>query len=164
MNYTEAHVHHLAKKAHAYKSRLEEHLGSQASVVERGLNLLVIGAGAWLGGMVEGKTGGGTVAHVPINLLAGLVFNGAGFFGEKVFGAYAPHLNQFGNGFNASWVAAKGFTFGQTWQQTGKLFGGQPVVALPAAHPAAVAAPKVSGAEMDSIIDRMSEVAAQHGR
>lgn len=162
MNYTEAHIHHLAKKAHNYKSKLEEVLGDRASVVERAVGLLEIGAGAWAGGMVEGRFAGDTFLHVPPNLLGGLLFNAAGFLGESVFGKeWAPHLNTFGNGMIASWTAALGFTFGQRWQQTGKLLGGAPVVALPATAPAAAPA-KVSGAEMDAIIDEMSKVAANH--
>lgn len=162
MNYTEAHVHHLAKKAHGFKSRLEEVLGKRASVVERAVSTLEIGAGAWAGGMVEGRTQGGTFLHMPINLLAGLALNAAGYLGEDVFGEqWAPHLNNFGDGFIASWVAAHGFTFGQRWQQTGKFFGGVSVpAALPAPKPAA---PPVSAGEMDAIINKMAQVAQQHG-
>jgi hypothetical protein len=164
VNYTEAHVHHLAKKAHGFKSKLESVLGKRASVVERVVSTLEITAGAWGGGLLEGRTAGGTFHGMPLNLIAGVVLNAAGYFGEGVFGeVWAPHLNNFGDGFVASWAAAHGFTFGQRWQQTGKFFGG---VATPAALPAAAAAPvapPVSQGEMDAIINRMAQVARQGG-
>ena len=116
----------------------------------------------------EGRTGGGTVLKVPINLGVGALLLAAGHLdlaGDK----YSEHLNNLGNGFIGSYVAATGFAFGKRWRETGKVFGG-------GGHPftqpyengwpqqAEGGAPSVRGDltddQMASIVQRMQQAAA----
>lgn len=122
-NITEEHLHHMARRHHATMKQLDG-LREKFSGMTRGfVGTLETGAGAWLGGAIEGRTGGGTVMHVPLNLGAGLLLLTAGHLnlaGEQ----HSEHLNNLGNGFVGSYVAATGYAFGKRMKETGKLFGG----------------------------------------
>jgi len=82
-------------------------------------------AGAWLGGAIEGRTGGGTVLRVPINLGVGALLLVAGHL-DLAGAQWSGHLNNLGNGLVGSYVAATGYAFGKRWRETGKLFGRRP--------------------------------------
>jgi hypothetical protein len=139
------HVHsmmsHLHKEKEHYKGKWHGLRNKLASHVEGAVTLAEVGAGAFLGGVVEGRTKQGTFLHVPINLGAGLALAGAGI--ADLAGDWSPHLINLGTGFIASYTAATGYQLGKKWLDTGKLFGGAigapaPAAALP---PPAAAVP-----------------------
>jgi len=139
MNITEEHLHHMARRHHATMKKLDAvretargHLTKFASTGETA-------AGAWLGGTLEGRTGGASLGPVPVNLGVGLVLVGAsiavphfkkGSETDKERASF--HLKHIGDGFIASWAAASGFAFGKRWKETGSIRGGG---GQPFAHP-----------------------------
>lgn len=102
-----------------------------AGITGRFVGTVETAAGAWLGGAIEGRTAGGTVLNVPINLGAGVLFLVAGHL-EMAGRDWSDHLNNLGNGFIGSYLAATGYAFGKRWKETGKLLGGG---GHPWAHP-----------------------------
>lgn len=119
---TEEHLHHMARRHHATMKKFDS-LREKYSGLARGLvGTLETGAGAWIGGAIEGRTGGGTVLKVPINLGVGALFLALGHL--DLVGGWSGHLNNLGNGFVGSYVAATGYAFGKRWKETGKLIGG----------------------------------------
>jgi hypothetical protein len=169
-NITEEHLHHMAKRHHATMKKLDGLREKFSGVTERFVGTLEVGAGAWLGGAVEGRTGGGTVLKVPINLGVGAVLLAAGHL-DLAGDQWSGHLNNLGNGFIGSYVAATGYAFGKRWRETGKMFGGG---GQPWAHPYDNGWPKgpaevppavhgdLSEAQMANIVQRM-QAAAAHG-
>src|SRR4029077_12944206 len=157
-NITEEHLHHMARRHHATMKKLDGLREKFSGITERFVGTIEVGAGAWLGGAVEGRTGGGTVLKVPINLGLGAVLLAAGHLdlgGTQESG----DLNNLGNGFIGSYVAATGYAFGKRWKETGKLFGGhswsQPYGEVgPAVHG------DLSEAQMAAIVQRMQAAAA----
>ena len=95
---------------------------------KRSYNVLETGAGAFAGGLLEGKLGGKGLGPLPYNLLAGVGFLVASNFvdgrtnlgGERV----SKHLENLGNGLIASYTSAWGYAFGKRWHDTGQAFGG----------------------------------------
>lgn len=71
------------------------------------------GGGAWLGGMIEGKTNNGTlpVVKAPINLAAGLATTVVAYVTSR-----AGVFSSIGAGSIGSWAATKGFDLGQRWR------------------------------------------------
>ncbi len=82
---------------------------------------LETGAGAWIGGVVEGRSGGWAVGPLPVNLLAGVALLFAGH--TNLAKDYSEHLTNVGNGLLASYTAALGYAFGKNWREGKKLFG-----------------------------------------
>jgi hypothetical protein len=156
-NITEEHLHHMAKRHHTTMRKLDALKEKFSGMTERAVRTVEVGAGAWLGGVVEGRTGGGTVVHVPINLGVGLALSAAGYL-DLAGNEYSKHLNNFGDGFIGSYVAATGFNFGKNWRDTGKLFASKGGGALPAA-----ASGEISDAAMQNIVSRMQAAAAAGG-
>ncbi len=163
-NITEEHLHHMARRHHQTMKKLDGLRGKFAGLTERFVGTIETGAGAWLGGTIEGRTGGGTVLKVPINLGVGVLLLAAGHL-DLAGPQWSGHLNNVGNGFLGSYIAATGYAFGKRWKETGKLFGG-------GGHPwtspydgGEVAPPAVHGdlseAQMAAIVQRMQ--AAAHG-
>jgi hypothetical protein len=125
-NITEEHLHHMARRHHATMKKLDgirEKFTTHAGWV---IDTVEVGAGAWLGGVAEGKSGGNTFLNVPYNLLAAAAFLTVGHLGIARFGGkdHSDHLNNFGNGLAASFAAASGYAFGKRWKDTGKMLGG----------------------------------------
>ena len=92
-------------------------------ITQRAVGSIETGAAAWAGGMIEGRTGGASVGPLPINLGVGALLLVAGHLdlaGDK----YSEHLNNIGNGFIGSYLAATGYAFGKRWRETGKVLGG----------------------------------------
>ena len=133
MNITAEHLQHMAARHHATMKKLDglrdkfsgwrERLGHFTKTAE-------VGAGAWLGGTLEGKTAGASIGPVPINLGIGLALLGASHF--DFAGKWGDDLQNAGNGFVGSWAAATGYAFGKRWKESGKAFGGG---GHPWAHP-----------------------------
>lgn len=153
-NITEEHLHHMAKRHHHISKKFDALRDKFAGMTERAVRTVEVGAGAFLGGVLEGRTDGGTVLHVPMNLGVGIALSAAGYLdlaGEE----YSKHLNNFGDGFIGSYVGSKGYAFGQNWRNTGKLFGGGQ-----GALPAAAASGELSDAQMAAVVERMRQASA----
>jgi len=122
-NITEEHLHHMARRHHATMKQLDGLKGRLAGMTGRFVGTVEVGVASWLGGALEGRTGAGTILKVPYNFGLGVLFLAAGHLdlaGEK----WSDHLNNLGNGFLGSYVAASGYSFGKRWKETGKMFGG----------------------------------------
>ena len=59
---------------------------------------------------------------LPINLGVGALLLVGGHL-DLAGGQWSSHLNQLGNGFVGSYLAATGYAFGKRWKESGKLFG-----------------------------------------
>ena len=141
MDFTK-HIKHLADQVVHHKRKHEDLKGKFEAITAGTIRLAEVGAGAWLGGVLEGKTSQGTFFHVPVNLGVGLILAGAGAL--DLAGDWSPHLSNLGDGFIASYAAATGYSFGKRWKETGKLFGSvQAPVPLPPPMP--VAPPVAAG-------------------
>ena len=128
---TEEHLHHMARRHHATMQKLDGIREKFSGYAQKSFGLLETGAGAWAGGLIEGRFGGAALGPLPINLLAGagfLIAGYAGLGGEK----YSEHFNNLGNGLVASYTSAIGYAFGKRWKETGKMLGGG---GHPWAHP-----------------------------
>jgi len=156
-NITEEHLHHMAKRHHTTMRKLDSLREKFSGMTERAVRTVEVGAGAWLGGVAEGRTAGGTVLNVPINLGVGLALTAAGFL-DLAGDEYSKHLNNFGDGFIGSYVAATGYNFGKRWRDSGKLFGDKGGGSLPAASSG-----ELSDAQMNNIVARMQQAAAAGG-
>ena len=127
------HLHNLKEKAIAARDKYK---GKVTAVAKKAITVAEVGAGAWAGGVIEGKTNGATIMHVPANLLAGALAVGASML--DLAGEHSADLGNFGAGLVASFAASHGHLFGQTWQAAGlsaALHGGAPALpAAPAVH------------------------------
>lgn len=159
------HVHqalaHTHQEKEKYKKKWEGIKESLGSKVEATVCLLEVGAGAYLGGLVEGRTDQGTFMHVPLNLAAGIALAGAGIAGAA--GEWSPHLTNLGSGFVASYAASAGFKFGKTWRGSGSLGAAlKGAAGVPAALPTPVAIPTPAVAGYPPEV--MANIAAQMGQ
>jgi hypothetical protein len=120
---TEEHLHHMARRHHATMQKLDGLREQITGYAQKSFGLLETGAGAWAGGLIEGRYGGAALGPLPYNLLAGVGFLIAGY--ANLGGdTYSKHLENIGNGFIASYTSALGYAFGKRWRETGKAFGG----------------------------------------
>lgn len=166
-NITEEHLHHMARRHHATMKQLDGLREKFAGFTQRFIGTIETGAGAWLGGTIEGRTGGGTVLKIPINLGVGAILLAAGHL-DLAGDQWSEHLNNLGNGFIGSYVAATGYAFGKRWKETGKMFGGgghpwsDPYDQTPGWQqaPAAPVQGDLSDAQMAAIVARMQQAAA----
>lgn len=129
------HVHAVKEKALAVAAKYKER---GAAFTRKAVGTVEIGVGAWAGGVLEGRTQGMTVLHVPAPMLAGLLLVGAGY-ADLAGKEWSPHLENFGNGFVASCAASLGHRFGENWFAGGlsnALHGGAKTAALGAGTPA----------------------------
>ncbi len=157
---TEEHLHHMAARHHATMKKFDGLRERVSGIKGRILGTAETAAGAWLGGSLEGRTGGATVINVPINLGVGALLLAAGI--GDLAGPWSEHLSNLGNGFIGSYVAATGYSFGKHWRETGKLLGGHslhPYEGGPAEAPPAVHG-DLSEAQMAAIVHRMQMAAA----
>ncbi len=163
-NITEEHLHHMARRHHATMKKLDGLRERLSGMTGRLVGTIEVGAGSWIGGAIEGRTGGGTVLKVPINLGVGMLFLAAGHLDLAGTG-WSDHLNNLGNGFLGSYVAATGYSFGKRWRDTGKMLGGHSWTSpYESSVPGeASAGPAVHGdlsdAQMASIVQRMQQAA-----
>ncbi len=155
-NITEDHLHHMAKRHHTTLKKLDQLKGKLSGMTERAVRTVEVGAGAWAGGLIEGRTAGQTVLHIPINLAAGVALSAAGYL-DLAGDEWSGHLNNFGDGFIGSYVAATGYAFGKRWRDTGSLLGAKKA---DAALPSATASGDLSEGQMAEIVARMQAAAA----
>jgi hypothetical protein len=161
-NITEEHLQHMAKRHHATMKVVDGFREKAQATAQRFFSTFETGAGAWLGGAVEGRTGGGTVMKVPMNLGIGGVLLAVAHF-DVAGKEWSSHINNLANGFIGSYVAATGYAFGKRWKETGKLWGGhswsQPYGEVPPAVHG-----DLSESQMAAIVQRMqAAAAAAHG-
>jgi hypothetical protein len=123
MHITADHLHHMARRHHATMQKLDGLRDKFAGITGRFVGTLETAAGAWLGGAIEGRTGGGAVGPLPINLGVGALLLVGGHL-DLAGGRWSDDLNNLGNGFIGSYLAATGYAFGKRWKETGKAFGG----------------------------------------
>ena len=163
-NITEEHLHHMARRHHATMKKLDGLRGKFAGFTQKTIGTIEAGAGAWLGGAIEGRTAGASIGPLPINLGVGAILLAAGHL-DLAGGQWSEHLNNLGNGFIGSYLAATGYAFGKRWKDTGKIFGGG---GHPFTHPydsgwSQAGAPVVHGdldrAHMAAIVQRMQGAA-----
>jgi hypothetical protein len=164
-NITEEHLHHMARRHHATMKKLDGMRDKFAGFASKSFSTLETAAGAWAGGVIEGRTGGAALGPIPVNLGVGALLLVAGHLdlaGDK----FSEHFNNIGNGFIGSYLAATGYAFGKRWKDTKQLFGGggHPF-ARPYEEPSWQAgAPAVHGdlsqAQMADIVQRMQQAAA----
>ena len=167
-NITEEHLHHMARRHHATMKTLDGLREKFGGITQRAVSTIEMGAAAWAGGAIEGRTGGASVGPLPINLGVGVLLLAAGHLdlaGEK----HSEHLNNIGNGFIGSYLAATGYAFGKRWKETGKILGGggnpwtQPYENGWPKDQSAAPGPAVNGdlteAQMAAIVERMQAAA-----
>lgn len=147
-----ASIKHLADQVAHHKRKHQDLLGKVEGATATAVRTLELGAGAFLGGALEGKTQQGKFLHVPINLLGGVAAIGAGML--DLAGDWSPHLATLGEGMVASYASSVGYAFGQRWQAGGlrAAFGGGAPVPLP---PPPVAIPAPPPAHMAGIVGGM---------
>ena len=120
---TEEHLHHMARRHHATMQKLDGLRERFAGITQRSIGTIETGVAAWLGGAIEGKTAGAALGPVPLNLGAGALMLVAAHL-DLAGNQWSEHLNNIGNGFIGSYLAATGYAFGKRWRETGKLIGG----------------------------------------
>lgn len=135
-NITYEHLHHAVKKGEGFKKRLEAYREKLEGATTKIVRTLEVGAGAAVAGLIQGKFDHPHFLHMPVDLVAGLGLNIAGYLDAA--GDYSEHLCNFGDGFVAAYTSGLGYQMGDTWKKTGKLFGAKAPAALPAAPSAAV--------------------------
>jgi len=123
MHITEEHLQHMARRHHATMQKLDGLRSKFAGFTGRFVGTIETAAGAWIGGAIEGRTAGGTIGPLPINLGIGALALVAGHL-DLAGGKWSDDLNNLGNGFVGSYLAATGYAFGKRWKETGKLLGG----------------------------------------
>lgn len=114
--------------AHHRLARLRSkfHLGHMAANTRE---MLEVGAGAWLTGVVEGRLGGPETngmpkwlgVPAPIAIAAGLKVLA---YLDVAGAEYSGDLDNLATGALAAWTSSHGFNFGANWKKTGQLFGG----------------------------------------
>jgi hypothetical protein len=168
---TEQHLHHVVNRHHHTMKKFEAMKDKLRGVTAKFVSTLEVGGGAYLGGVIEGRTKdpshpdsmyGGTILHVPINLGVGALLL-AGAHLDLAGREWSDHLNNLGNGFVASYAATAGHNFGDKWRSTGRLFGGAKApAALPPPGPAAVHG-DLSPDQLAAMAARMQQAAQAAG-
>ncbi len=123
MHITEEHLQHMARRHHATMQKLDGIRDKFAGFTGRFVGTIEVAAGSWIGGAIEGRTAGGSIGPLPINLGIGAVFLVVGHL-DLQQGKWSADLNNIGNGFIGSYLAATGYAFGKRWKETGKMLGG----------------------------------------
>jgi hypothetical protein len=118
---TEEHLHHMARRHHATMQKLDGLRERFAGITSRFVGTIEVGAASWLGGALEGRTQGAALGPVPYNLGIGALLLVGGHL--NLAEGYSDHLNNLGNGFIGSYLAATGYAWGKRWKESGKLFG-----------------------------------------
>jgi hypothetical protein len=151
------HVRHQHKTIQRLKERLDNWKETLRSPAAKVIKTAEVGAGAILGGVIQGKAGpkGATIAHLPIDLLAGAALNVVAAFhvaGEE----NSAHLGNVGDGLIAAYLTDVGFKIGKKWNETGHLFGGHDEHGqLPA--PATKASGQLSPDQLAEIVHRVQQ-------
>ena len=147
-NITHEHVQHLARRGESLYKRLEKMKEKLSGATAKAVRTLEVSSAALVGGIIQGKSGPdtgkgeGKFLHVPIDLGAGLALNLLGYF-DAAGDEYSSHLNNFGDGFLASYLSNLGFGMGNNWRLSGKFsLGGGTTPTLP---PGTTTAPAVAG-------------------
>jgi hypothetical protein len=123
MQITEEHLHHMARRHHATMQKLDGFRAKFTNFSKKSFSTIETAAGAWAGGLIEGRFGGPSIGPLPVNLLAGaalLVVGHTDLAGDTL----SEHFNNLGNGFIGSYLAATGYAFGKRWRDTKQAFGG----------------------------------------
>jgi hypothetical protein len=153
------HLHHMAKRLAHTNQKLADIKGKLSGFAERSIDTIEIGAAAWLGGTIEGRTDGAKlpIVGLPVNLAIGfglMVVSHLHLAGEQ----WSNHVNNLASGFIGSYAAAVGYAFGKSWRETGKIWGGHSLTQPYALGPAH-ASGELSQAQMADIVSRMQQAA-----
>ena len=150
------HLIHQTKKVKTLTERLSAFRAHLSSPFQKALKTGGVATGALIGGVIQGKAGpqGATIAHLPIDLLAGAALNVAAVC--NVAGKeHSQHLGNVGDGLIAAYVTDVGFKIGKKWHEEGHLFGHGSPPSLPGAPtPGKVSGP-LSGEQLTEIINRV---------
>jgi hypothetical protein len=122
MHITEEHLRHLARRHHATMRKLDAIEEKTVGITGRLIDTIETTGFAWIGGTLEGATGGWALGPLPPNLLVGLLAIGVAH--TSIAKKFNSDLNNFGTGLVGSWAAAVGFAWGKRWRETKSLFGG----------------------------------------
>lgn len=152
-DFTHEHAQHLIKRTKSFKARLDAMKDRLTGATAKAIRTGEICAGAFAGGMLQGHAGpdGMTVAHIPVDLAAGLALNVLGIFGAA--GDHSDHLSNVGDGFLGAYLSSVGFAAGKKWQERGSLFGHKATAELPPGGGA-----KVSGVSHQQMADLVSQM------
>lgn len=114
MHITEEHLQHMAQRHHATMKKLDSVRDRVTATAHKFAGTFFVGAGSWLGGAVEGSTNGWAIGPVPLNLGIGAALLLVGHT-DLAGSQWSESLNSLGNGFLGSYLAARGYAFGQHW-------------------------------------------------
>lgn len=129
MKLTRADIVQGARRAESLKARMANLRKKTEKVTERAVHTVEVGASAFGFGVLRGRSEdpneGVQLFGIPVELLAGLGFHGAGFLG--LGGKMSSHLHGFGDGALAAYAVHMGTSIGHKWKKdggTGLLEGG----------------------------------------
>lgn len=96
-----------------------DHMATTEATVEKAIRSLEVGAASFAMGVTTGRVGKPIVLMdaVPVDLLAGVVLNGASLF--NFAGKHSAHLGNIGDGMLAHWAGMFGRGIGSKWKEEG---------------------------------------------
>jgi hypothetical protein len=107
----EAHLHQMARRHHATMKKLDGTRERFAGFTRRGISTIEMGAGAWVGGLMDGKL----QWTVSPSLILGINLILLDYIG--ISPRDSAHYGNFGNGFLAGPLARAGYRFGQRMRE-----------------------------------------------
>lgn len=131
-------------------------------ITKKAVATVEVVAAAGIGGLIQGHAGpkGLSVMGVPTDALLGLALNAAGYF-NLAGKQYSEHLNNFGDGFLASFASSVGWGWGHHWHETGKFSFTGLHEEHPSLPPGTTASGNLSPGHMADIVSRVHAAAAR---
>lgn len=120
---SKVHLSRLATRAEGLQKRLARFKEKTQETTEKVVRTVEVGTMALGMGVVQGRVGSVEVLGVPLELGAGVALNVLGYFGAA--GKYSDHLNNFGDGALAAYLATVGKGVGVAMKNK-SLGGGAP--------------------------------------
>lgn len=165
------HLHHMAKRLHHANMQVERVTAKVNGIAKKAADTGVTVGSAWLGGALEGVTGGSTVPliNMPWNLFLGLVFTGFSHYtkvSDRIPGG-GRQLGNIGEGLLSSWTSAVGYHWGKGWKDSGFKLWGRKSLSAPYSGLGAndvIAGQQLSDAQMYDIMQQMQAAAGNAPR